>query len=95
MLESKIGQHLQIQLDTPDTEISYNVERYIFAKVAELVSEQKLSEEVVARIQETLLLAPPKEEKRTNTLHPDRSPAASPLEFGPDILCLRCLGLLG
>lgn len=36
-----------------------------------------------------------KKKKRTNTLHPARSPAASPLEFGPEILCLRCLGLVG
>ncbi|KAJ5414208.1 ankyrin repeat-containing protein [Penicillium cosmopolitanum] len=55
VLESKLGQSLQIQLDTSDTEISNDVERYIFAKVAELASEQKLSEEMVTRIQQTLL----------------------------------------
>ncbi|KAI9042818.1 uncharacterized protein KD926_004883 [Aspergillus affinis] len=55
VLESKFGQYHQIQLDTSDTEISHDVERYIFAKVAELASEQNLSEEMVAQVQQTLL----------------------------------------
>ncbi|KAJ6018490.1 hypothetical protein N7522_001954 [Penicillium canescens] len=55
VLESKLGQYQQIQLDTSNTEISHDVERYIFAKVAELASEQNLSEEMVARVQQILL----------------------------------------
>ncbi|KFY29079.1 hypothetical protein V493_02564 [Pseudogymnoascus sp. VKM F-4281 (FW-2241)] len=54
VLESKLGQYQQIQLDASDTEISHDVERYIFAKVAELASEQNLSEEMVAQVQQTL-----------------------------------------
>ena len=55
ILESKLGQHQQIKSDDSDTEISHDVGRYIFAKVAELASEQSLSEEMVARIQQALL----------------------------------------
>ncbi len=55
VLESKLSHYQQIQLDASDTEISHDVERYIFAKVAELASEQNLSEEMVAKIQQTLL----------------------------------------
>ena len=55
VLESKLAQYQQIQLDASDTEISHDVERYIFAKVAELASEQNLSEEMVAQVQQTLL----------------------------------------
>ncbi|KIW57718.1 hypothetical protein PV05_02280 [Exophiala xenobiotica] len=55
VLESKLSQYQQIQLDASDTEISHDVERYIFAKVAELASEQTLSEEMVAHVQQTLL----------------------------------------
>ena len=55
VLESKLGQYQQIQLDASDTEISHDIERYIFAKVAELASEQNLSEEMVAQVQQTLL----------------------------------------
>jgi hypothetical protein len=42
-------------LEDSDTEISHDVEKYIFAKVAELASEQNLSEEMVAQVQQTLL----------------------------------------
>jgi nucleoside phosphorylase len=55
VLESKLGQYPQIQLDDSDTEISHDVERYIVAKVAELASEQNLSEDMVAQVQQTLL----------------------------------------
>ncbi|KAL4775267.1 hypothetical protein BDW60DRAFT_204532 [Aspergillus nidulans var. acristatus] len=55
VLESKLGQYRQIQLDTSDTEISRDVERYIFAKVAELAAEQNLSEELVVQLQQSLL----------------------------------------
>ena len=55
ILESKLGRYQKIQLDASDREISHDVERYIFAKVAELASEQNLSEEMVAQVQQTLL----------------------------------------
>ncbi|RSM05309.1 hypothetical protein CEP52_006338 [Fusarium oligoseptatum] len=55
VLESKLGRYPQIQLDASDTETTHDVERYIFAKVAELASEQDLSEEMVAQVQQTLL----------------------------------------
>jgi hypothetical protein len=55
ILESKLGQYQQIKLDDSDTEISYNVERYVFAKVTELASEQNLSKEMVAQVQQALL----------------------------------------
>ncbi|OAP56539.1 hypothetical protein AYL99_09718 [Fonsecaea erecta] len=55
VLESKLGQYPQIQLDDSDTGISRDVERYIVAKVAELAAEQNLSEEMVAQVQQTLL----------------------------------------
>lgn len=48
VLESKLGRYQQIQLDASDTETTHDVERYIFAKVAELASEQDLSKEMVA-----------------------------------------------
>ena len=55
VLESELGQYEQILLDASSTEISLDVERYIFAKVAELASEQSLPEEMVARVQQNLL----------------------------------------
>lgn len=55
VLESKLGQYRQIQLDASGTQVSHDVERYIFAKVAELASEQDLSEDMVVQVQETLL----------------------------------------
>lgn len=55
LLESKLGQYPQIKLDDSDTEISHDVERYVFAKVAELASEQNLSEDMVAQVQRALL----------------------------------------
>ncbi|KAF3399386.1 hypothetical protein DPV78_006841 [Talaromyces pinophilus] len=55
ILESKLSHYLQIKLDDSDTEISYDVERYIFAKVTELASEQDLSKEKVAQVQQALL----------------------------------------
>jgi hypothetical protein len=41
-----------------------------------------------------VLLASRKGGKKNITLHPARSQAAWPLEFGPEILCLRYLGLV-
>lgn len=55
VLESRLSQYQRIQLDASNTEISHDVERYIFAKVAELASEQNFSEEMVAQVQQTLL----------------------------------------
>ncbi|KAL3483722.1 hypothetical protein BJX62DRAFT_249257 [Aspergillus germanicus] len=55
VLERKLGQYKQVRLDTADTDISRDVKRYIFAKVAELASEQNLSAEMVAQVQQTLL----------------------------------------
>ncbi|KAF5875514.1 putative ankyrin repeat-containing protein [Botrytis fragariae] len=55
ILENKLGQYQRIKLDDSDTEVSHDVQRYIFAKVAELASEQNLSEEKVAHIQQALL----------------------------------------
>ncbi|KAH6608120.1 hypothetical protein Trco_004433 [Trichoderma cornu-damae] len=55
ILERALGQYEQIKLDASGTEISRDIERYIFAKVAELASEQNLSEEMVARVQQALL----------------------------------------
>lgn len=53
--ENKLGQYRQIKLDDSDTEISHDVERYIFAKVTELASEQNLSEEMAAQVQQALM----------------------------------------
>lgn len=55
VLKSKLGQYQQIQLDASDTEVSHDVERYIFARVADLASEQNFSKEMVAQVQQTLL----------------------------------------
>ncbi|KAJ4124794.1 hypothetical protein NW765_014322 [Fusarium oxysporum] len=55
ILENKLGHFKQIQLDSPDTQISHDVEKYIFAKVDELASEQNLSDEMVAQVQHNLL----------------------------------------
>ncbi|KAI9037200.1 uncharacterized protein KD926_000774 [Aspergillus affinis] len=55
ILENKIGQYQQIKLDDSDTEISHDVERYIFAKVTELASEQNLSKGMIAQVQQALL----------------------------------------
>ncbi|TRX92231.1 hypothetical protein FHL15_006846 [Xylaria flabelliformis] len=55
VLESRLGQYQHIRLDNSDTEVSQDVERYIFAKVAALASEQDLSEKMVAHVQQTLL----------------------------------------
>ncbi|KAF1737862.1 Vegetative incompatibility protein HET-E-1 [Beauveria bassiana] len=55
VLKNKLGRYQQIELDASDTETTHDVERYIFAKVAELASEQDLSEEMVAQVQRSLL----------------------------------------
>lgn len=53
--EIKLGRYQQIQFDASDTEITHDVEKYIFAKVAELASEQDLSEAMVVQVQQILL----------------------------------------
>ncbi|UKZ79330.1 hypothetical protein TrVFT333_007080 [Trichoderma virens FT-333] len=55
ILERTLGQYEQIKLDASGTEISRDIERYIFAKVTELASEQELSEEMVTQVQQALL----------------------------------------
>lgn len=55
LLESKLGRYHRIKLDDSDVEISNDVERYIFAKVAELASEQNLSEEMILQVRQALL----------------------------------------
>ncbi|EHK17755.1 uncharacterized protein TRIVIDRAFT_160757, partial [Trichoderma virens Gv29-8] len=55
ILERTLGQYEQIKLDASGTEISRDIERYIFAKVTELATEQKLSEEMVTQVQQALL----------------------------------------
>lgn len=55
LLEKTLGQYEQIKLDTSGTEISRDIERYIFAKVAELTSDQNLSEGMAAQVQQALL----------------------------------------
>ena len=55
VLERKLSQYQQIKLDDSDTGISHDVEKYIFAKVAELASEQSLEEEMIAQVRQVLL----------------------------------------
>lgn len=55
ILESKLGGYQRIKLDESNTEISNDVDRYIFAKVAELASEQNLSKEMILHVRQTLL----------------------------------------
>ncbi|TFA99628.1 hypothetical protein CCMA1212_008587 [Trichoderma ghanense] len=54
ILERTLGQYEQIKLDASGTEVSRDIERYILAKVAELASEQNLSEEMVAQVHQAL-----------------------------------------
>ncbi|KAL7914164.1 natch and ankyrin domain protein [Trichoderma velutinum] len=55
ILERTLGQYEQIKLDASGTEVSRDIETYIFAKVAELAYEQSLSKEKVTKIQQALL----------------------------------------
>ncbi|PKK51843.1 hypothetical protein CI102_5889 [Trichoderma harzianum] len=55
ILERSLGQYEQIRLDASGTEISRDIETYIFAKVAELAYDQNLSEEQIAQVQRALL----------------------------------------
>ena len=55
LLESKLGGYRRIKLDDSETEISRDVERYIFAKVDELASKQNLSEDMLLQIRQALM----------------------------------------
>lgn len=55
VLESTLDHYPQIQLDVSNTDTTHDVERYVSAKVAELASEQDLSKEMVAQVQQSLL----------------------------------------
>ncbi|OAA55165.1 Ankyrin repeat-containing domain protein [Cordyceps fumosorosea ARSEF 2679] len=55
ILESKLGHHRRIKLDDADVEIGQDVEKYIFAKVAELATEQSLSEDMLLQVRRTLM----------------------------------------
>lgn len=54
VLERTLGKYEYIKLDASGTEVSRDIERYILAKVAELASEQNLSEEKVAQVRQAL-----------------------------------------
>ena len=55
ILENKLGRYPRIKLDDLDTETSNDVEKYIFAKVAELAFEQNLSEDMILHVRRALL----------------------------------------
>ncbi|KAI9926350.1 hypothetical protein MW887_004114 [Aspergillus wentii] len=55
LLESKLGRYRRIKLDDSDMEVGKDVEKYISAKVAELASEQTLSEDMLLHIREALM----------------------------------------
>ncbi|KAH8717928.1 Vegetative incompatibility protein HET-E-1 [Beauveria bassiana] len=55
LLESKLGHYRRIKLDDADVEIAQDVEKYIFAKVAELASEQSLSEDMLLQVRQKLM----------------------------------------
>ncbi|KAJ5710457.1 natch and ankyrin domain protein [Penicillium malachiteum] len=55
ILESTLGQYQHIELDESNSHTSLDVKRYILAKVTELASEQNLSKEMIAQVQQALL----------------------------------------
>ena len=55
LLENKLGQSHRIRLDDSETEVGKDVEKYIYAKVAELESEQNLSETMLFEIRQALI----------------------------------------
>ncbi|KAJ3498372.1 hypothetical protein NLG97_g1171 [Lecanicillium saksenae] len=55
ILENKLGHHRRIKLDDADAHIGQDVEKYIFAKVAELASEQSLSDDMLLQLRRTLM----------------------------------------
>ncbi|PGH35704.1 hypothetical protein GX50_01417 [[Emmonsia] crescens] len=55
LLESKLRRFRRIKLDDSDMEVGKDVERYISAKVAELASEQILSEDKLLQVRQALM----------------------------------------
>ncbi|KAI1821707.1 ankyrin repeat protein [Xylaria intraflava] len=55
LLENKLGQYRRIKLDDSDKEVGKDVEKYIFAKVAELASQQTLSEDMLLQVRQALM----------------------------------------
>lgn len=55
VLENKLGRYQQIRLDEADAEVSNDVEKYVFSKVAGLATEQNLSEQMAMQVRQTLL----------------------------------------
>ncbi|OBT76494.1 hypothetical protein VF21_03943 [Pseudogymnoascus sp. 05NY08] len=55
LLESKLGRSHRIKLDESDMEVGKDVEKYISAKVAELASEQTLSEDMLLHVWQALM----------------------------------------
>jgi nucleoside phosphorylase len=54
LLENKLGRYCRIKLDESERETRKDVEKYIFAEVAELASEQTLSEDNLLEVQQAL-----------------------------------------
>ena len=54
-IETKLHRFPLIALEDSDGEVGQDVEKYIFAKVAELASEQNLSEDKLQQIQQTMM----------------------------------------
>ncbi|OKL59155.1 hypothetical protein UA08_05962 [Talaromyces atroroseus] len=55
LLENKLGRYRRIKIDDSDMEVGKDVEKYISAKVAELASEQTLSEDMLLEVREALM----------------------------------------
>ncbi|KAK2732324.1 hypothetical protein FQN55_004266 [Onygenales sp. PD_40] len=55
LLESKLRRFRRIKLDDSDTEVGKDVEKYISAKVAELATEQILSEDRLLQVRQALM----------------------------------------
>lgn len=55
LLESKLGRYRRIKLDDSEMEVGKDVEKYISAKVAELASEQSLSEDMLLQVRQALM----------------------------------------
>lgn len=54
-IETKLHRFLRIALEDSNAEVGQDVEKYIFAKVAELASEQNLSEDKLLQIRQTMM----------------------------------------
>ncbi|KAI1178591.1 ankyrin repeat protein [Nemania sp. FL0916] len=55
LLETMLGRYRRIKLDDSDIEVGKDVERYIFAKVAELAADQTLSEDMLLQVRQSLM----------------------------------------